>query len=239
MILINKIKKFLKLLNNKTSRRGIFNNIAANIELESLINELDFESVLDIGSSKGQFVLLVEKINPNKIIHSFDPITENIKKQKKFFKNRKNIFFHNYALGNNSVNQDFFITNRNDSSSFLKVKKSNNNDYKILEKRTVPIKKLDQLYSNLKIAKPILVKIDVQGFELNVLKGFEKYLNNVKYLIIEVSDQELYKGQPLSKNLINYLNQRNFFKIKENSPSKINGLNVFQKDILFKNKLFK
>ena len=76
MSIINKFIKFTKLFKSKIWRIGILNNIAANIELENLVKNLDFNTVLDIGSNKGQFILLIENFYKDIIIHSFEPIKE-------------------------------------------------------------------------------------------------------------------------------------------------------------------
>ena len=88
-----KTKKILRLISSKIWIKGLFHNIAANVELENLIKNLNFETVFDIGSNKGQFTILIEGLYPNKVIYSFEPLIENIEKQKKFFKNSNNIFF--------------------------------------------------------------------------------------------------------------------------------------------------
>ena len=85
MNFINRITKLLKLIKNKTWRKGLFNKIAANIELEDLIKDLKFETIIDVGSNKGQFILLIEGLYKNKNIYSFEPIDEIFKKQKDFF----------------------------------------------------------------------------------------------------------------------------------------------------------
>ena len=83
MFKLNKLLKLAKLFKNKVTRKGLYNNIAANIELEYLVNDLKFETVIDVGSNKGQFILLVEKNFPNeKFFYSFEPITEILEKQK-------------------------------------------------------------------------------------------------------------------------------------------------------------
>jgi len=71
MKLINKITKLIILLQSKIWLHGLLHNIAANVELKNLIIDLNFESVLDIGSNKGQFILLLEKIYKNKKNYSF------------------------------------------------------------------------------------------------------------------------------------------------------------------------
>ena len=239
MKFFNKILKFSKLIKNKTSLKGLFHNIAANVELENLVKNLDFETVIDIGSNKGQFVLLIEKLFNNKVIYSFEPIYESLKKQKNFFKYKKNLFFYNIGLGNEKSKKIINITNRIDSSSFLKVNQNEykNDDYIIKEEREISMNTLDEVMINEQIKEPILIKIDVQGFELEVLKGGVNFLKKTKFIIIEVSDKEIYKNQSTQIEVKNFLNRNGFEALKENLPTKIKNIDSYQKDILFINKL--
>jgi hypothetical protein len=54
------------------------------------------------------------------------------------------------------------------------------------------------------------LKIDVQGYELNVLRGAEKTLIDVDIILIETSFYELYKNQPLFKDIYDFLSNRGF-----------------------------
>lgn len=237
MIIFNKIVKFFRILRNKTWRKGIIHNIAANIELESLIKNLEINTFFDIGSNKGQFILLVDGLFKNKKIYSVEPIKELYLKQKKFFGNNKNISFFNYGIGSEIKKKNLFITNRVDSSSFLQTKLSKkNSDYKIMQKREISIKTLDSLFSTIDLSKPSLIKIDVQGYELEVLKGGIKLLKKIDYILIEVSDKQLYLGQALETEIEKFLSDISFYKIHENLPTVITDYGVIQKDILFKNK---
>ena len=53
-------------------------------------------------------------------------------------------------------------------------------------------------------------KIDVQGFELEVLKGCEDILGKFAYAYIECSFTELYAGQALAYQIISWLEARKF-----------------------------
>jgi len=206
MKLLNQFIKLIKLFKNQKTRKGLFNNIAANIELEDLIKELKFQTVLDIGSNKGQFILLIEKLfNDDKDIYSFEPINEILEKQKNFFLNKKNISFFNFALGEKSSKKILNITKRKDSSSFLEINNIiKNSDYLTEEKREIEVKSLDELMKNKNLIKPILAKIDVQGYELEVLKGSKNFLKQIKYIIIEVSEDKIYTEQALENDIIKY-----------------------------------
>ena len=240
MKILNKLIKLLKLLKNKKTRVGLVNNIAANIELEDLVKNLEFNTVLDIGSNKGQFILLVEKLFENdKFFYSFEPINEVLKKQKKFFSSKKNIIFFNFALGKESETKIFNITKRIDSSSFLEINDLvKNTDYLIKEKRSIEIRALDKIIKGENLIKPILIKIDVQGYEFEVLKGAGNILRQTKYIIIEVSENEIYKGQSLTNEIINYLENFNFSSTNETEFYQIPGTKFKQKDILFINRNF-
>ena len=241
MYLVKKIHKLFKLSRLKLWRKGLLNGIAATIELENMISSINPETIIDIGSNKGQFILLVEQLFPNKIIHSFEPLTEILEIQRKFFNRNKNIFFYNFALGSSSSIRKFFITRRKDSSSFLKISENKNKSkyYEINTEKNIQIKSLDEVVINWEIKKPILMKIDVQGYELEVLKGSENILKKVEYILIEVSENEMYKDQPLSNEIINFLQNRNYQILKQNHPIKISKTNFIQKDILFQNQSIK
>ena len=236
MTFIDKIIKIKKLIKKKLWRKGLLNNVAANIELEEFIKDLSFNTLLDIGSNKGQFILLVENYFKEVDVHSFEPIKEILDKQKKLFKFKKNIFFYNFGIGKQNESKDFFITKRKDSSSFLKAEIDDNSDYTITKKIQMEIKSLDEILKNKNLITPILAKIDVQGYELQVLKGASILLKKIKYLIVEVSDNEIYSGQSIYVEILDYLKEKNFALLKESLPNKIFKTNYTQKDILFVNK---
>ena len=230
------LKKIIKLIKVKIWRKGLFNGIAAAVELEDILKNINPETFVDIGSNKGQFILLVEKLFSNKTVYSFEPIIEILEKQKKFFNYKKNIHYYNFALGSSSLLREFFITRRMDSSSFFKINSiaNKNKNYEVKSRRDITIKTLDEVMIDKKFIKPVLIKIDVQGYELEVLKGSEKFLNEIDYLLLEVSKNEMYTSQPKENQIIEYLKNKNFSIFKENNWSIIKKTDFSQRDILFK-----
>ena len=79
------LKKIINLIKFKLWRKGLLSGIAAAVELEDILKNINPETVIDVGSNKGQFIMLIEKLFPNKTIYSFEPITEILKKQKKLY----------------------------------------------------------------------------------------------------------------------------------------------------------
>lgn len=234
-----KFLKFIKLFLNNTTRRGLYFNIGASVELEELIKNLKLNTVIDIGSNKGQFILLVDKFYENIKVLSFEPIGELLEKQKIFFANRGNINFFETGVGSTNSQITLNITRRKDSSSILEIENTKNlgRQFDIIERRKIKMTTLDNAISEYDLTNPILLKLDVQGYELEVLKGAENLLPKIKYIITEVAENQLYKNQVIENNVINYLNERNFQIIKSANIFKIKNTNYVQKDILLINKL--
>ena len=105
-----------------------------------------------------------------------------------------------------------------------------------MDQKNIQIKTLDEVMDDKKILEPILIKIDVQGFELEVLKGAEKILAKTNHLILEVSETEIYQNQPLSSEIITFLEDRNFKILNQTTKTKNNLSNSLQGDVLFQKK---
>lgn len=69
---------------------------------------------------------------------------------------------------------------------------------------------LDSVVSERKFLLPDLVKIDVQGAELDVLKGGVETLKHAKDILIEIAHVEYNKGAPHHDEVVNFLNELGF-----------------------------
>ena len=121
----------------------------------------------------------------------------------------------------------------------MKINKSgnHNNDYFVKEKRNIKIRNLDQILKNKNLIKPLLIKIDVQGFELEVLKGAKQILSKVDYILLEVSKSRMYNKQPIEREILDFLKKNKFKPLKALKWLKIENTNFMQRDILFERKI--
>jgi FkbM family methyltransferase len=78
------------------------------------------------------------------------------------------------------------------------------------ESEIVSINRLDDIYQQNDLPAPDLIKIDVQGYELNVLRSGKDTLSKAKYLVIELSFREFYVGQPPLWELMKFLDEQDF-----------------------------
>jgi FkbM family methyltransferase len=157
------------------------------------------KTVLDIGANTGQFANRVDEILPSVKIISFEPI-------KKCFDelliNTKsiNVTAFNIALGQENAQQEINISAHSPSSSLLKMADLHTEVFagtNFVEKETITVKKLDDLFNELNVDGKFMVKIDVQGFEDRVIKGGIESLKKADSILIETSFEELYEDQLL------------------------------------------
>ena len=105
------------------------------------------------------------------------------------------------------------------------------------ETTTVPTKTLDSC--NYFDGEPIdFIKIDVQGSELDVLKGGEKTIKNTQFVSIEASLVEYNQGAPLIGDIVDKMREYGFHIadiVEYHSFPQLYGGAIFQLDILFQN----
>jgi FkbM family methyltransferase len=232
MNLINKINKIFNCILNPKFIVAYIKLICPLFELKDAIKNIkEIKNIIDVGSNKGQFALLARIYYPSCKIYSFEPQKKYLKIQKSILK--KKIFFYNYCLGDRNYSHNLNITEKEDSSSLLSPKIFKDGIYKVKKRIKVKVKTLDTVLANQKLDSS-LMKIDVQGFEYEVLLGALKSLKKIKYLIIEISSQDIYNNQTNKKKLLLFLDKNNFKLSKIYNKSKLSK-NIFQCDYFFKN----
>jgi len=89
--------------------------------------------------------------------------------------------------------------------------------------------RMDTLIEKYNMFDDFSVIIDVQGAELLVLESFGKYLDKIKFLTIEVSDKEYYRGIPTFHMVDSYLTTRGFRMISKEIPDEGDVMYVLEK----------
>lgn len=171
------------------------------------------EGICYIGANEGQELPDMIKFFPNSTIHCFEPQKKPFNLLMSNFGDMKNLYFYNFALGNKDK-KVFLHTNNNNnnmSSSILEPKEHLFYHKKVTFSGQEEIE-LKQ-YSNLGIHNVNFLNIDVQGYELEVLKGFGK-LDEIKYIATEVNRKEMYKDCVQVNDLDKYLKKHNFIRVK-------------------------
>lgn len=193
-------------------------NAATSEELRriKLLEHYNIDLVFDIGANKGQYATgIIDAGYTNKIV-SFEPLTSAYSKIETESKKYKNwTVAPRCAIGAKEEEIEINISANSVSSTLLNMLDTHfegTPDSKIIGKEKVQVFPLDQIgEENCKTAKNIFLKIDVQGFEQEVLKGAQSIINKAKGIEMEISLVPLYENQNwLLPQALEYMEQRGF-----------------------------
>lgn len=162
--------------------------------------DYQFKSIIDIGANVGQFGKKIRQYYPTAQLYSFEPIPFVCEELKLNFKDDPNFTAINAGLGDSDGKTKFHMNLFSDSSSMLEIAELHTKNFPYTKDEIeieVEIKQLDNCFKVDEIEKPYLVKIDVQGFEEQVINGGLQVIGNAEMVITESSYKELYKGQAL------------------------------------------
>ena len=167
------------------------------------LRNLNIDKIIDIGAHKGEFLEKMLKIEKVNLFYAFEPQKDIFDILNKKFSNNDKITLLNYALDKEITNKNlqinkFSMTSSlaeiNENSLYLKLKnfltrsKSNFVDEYEVQTNTV-----DNVFKDVNLEKTLL-KIDVEGFEMNVIKGSKIKLKEIPYILIENQFGNHYKN---------------------------------------------
>ena len=207
--------------------------------LENLINFLDnnfhhkriikylknhkIDLVIDVGAHKGEFLINIIPHVPFKKAYTFEPQLEIFDILKKKLINDERIKHNNLALSEiiekkiitiNKLTSTSSLSEFDNSSVFLKIKnfllRQKNEELNSYEVTTTTI---DNYFEELDLSNSLL-KIDVEGYELNVLKGSKNTIKKIKFVLIENQFFNIYKNNN-EKDWHDYLMKNKFILIKK------------------------
>lgn len=148
-------------------------------------------TIFDIGSNTGVYALLAKAANPSAQVFAIEPLPRIYRiLEKNNVINQFNINCLNYALSDFDGEATFYDVDTllGDVSSASLSKNFQQNQIEL----QVPVKKLASLVEELNLQQIDLLKIDVETFEPQVLKGFQPYLQQFKpALLIEVLEDKI------------------------------------------------
>jgi len=166
----------------------------------------DVKLIIDIGANHGAVSMQALKSYPNARVICYEPVRSTfISLTKNLNKHQDRVTLHNIALsdkpGELKINLMSF-----DGANSLDMQSDYHKEYnphvKKIGEESVEVKTLDDIYIDSESEIVDIVKIDVEGFEVNVLKGGEVFFKErVKFVLIEIAfmrdgsidNQDVYK----------------------------------------------
>jgi FkbM family methyltransferase len=227
-----RLRKYLQLLRTPACWPALPHGVAATLEHDAALGRDHFATVIDVGANKGQFAVYARVRWPRARLICFEPLPAPRAKLQRVTRGQAEI--HDCALGAEPGEGRMHLATRTDSSSLLALGERQKAIFRMEESGELPvtIERLDACLSPALI-RPMLLKIDVQGFELEVLKGASDLLSHIDAVYVEVSYVELYKGQPLHEDITRYLIEAGFTLDGRHNTHAHEGEPV-QADLLFR-----
>lgn len=188
------------------------------LHLRELLARLEIDCVLDVGANAGQYRdFLRERVQYAGAIVSFEPVSRHVEMLRQRSRGDASWHIEGYALGSSEGAMPINVMVSDQFSSFLEPDNDRVQDYAELNvatrTETVKVHTLDVvlpvLQERIGFERPYL-KIDTQGFDIEVLRGAGDSLPSVKALQTEASVRRIYKGMPRYTETIRYLDERGF-----------------------------
>lgn len=209
----------------------------------NLLNLLNFETIIDVGGHEGGFAESMFKTGFLGKMVSIEPVAESYNKLNA--KSRYNINWDTYklAIGNNNEKTTINISENFVSSSLLDVNIDHVNaeqSSQYIKSEEVQVKRLDTFLEEVSInCSTTMLKIDTQGYEMQVLEGLGEKIKSLKAIKLELSNKHLYKNSKLYFEISQFLYSHNYELISiENGFYDKKNYRLLQFDGLFLNKVY-
>lgn len=210
---LRKILKVFRLAHYPALLLPLRYGVAAGVDHAKILSRLSPVTIVDVGANVGQFSLMAAELHPSARIFSFEPIPRVADRFEKVLAGNPRVTLTRCAIGESQRTDMLHLSGRDDSSSLLPITDLQTSMYPEtaeVGQLKVEVKPLDRILTQDDLAKPALLKIDVQGAELEVIKGCASLLRHFDHIYVELSFVEFYSGQPLCHEVIAWLAERNF-----------------------------
>ena len=194
-------------------RRALLFGVVAAVEHDHDPLPDDPRTVLDVGANRGQFALVAARRWPTATLVCFEPLPAPRRTLERVLRSHRRLRVVDAAASGSAGTASLHVSRADDSSSLLAITEHQvqtfpgTEEVSTLAVRTV---RLDEEISAATLERPALLKIDVQGAELDVLRGATGLLAQLDAVLVECSFTEFYAGQALADDLIRFLHSHEF-----------------------------
>lgn len=230
-----RFRKLFFSLTHPVCWRALTVGVAPAIEHLSVLRTLAPDGIIDVGANRGQFSLVCRICHPEVPIVAFEPIPNEAETFRRVHGKFGSVSLIITALGQDSGFGTLHLSHSADSSSLLPIGLQ---QIRLFPKTTeigilqVPVQQLDKLPNHWDGRSQQLLKLDVQGYELQVLKGAVQTLKSCSHVYVECSEVALYDGQALRAEVEAFLVGQGFKLTGRYNPSMADG-RLIQADYLF------
>jgi FkbM family methyltransferase len=166
--------------------------------LFNLIDQYLIDIVIDVGANHGQFGSLLRSIGYQGEILSFEPSKKSFEILSKVSSEDERWKIYPLGLGDKKTTKKINIFASSDFNSLLQPSDMGKTTFKSklkkLHKESINIETLNSILTpHALTGRHIFLKMDTQGYDLNVFKGASKHYSNIACLLTEISLQQIYQ----------------------------------------------
>lgn len=162
-------------------------------------------TILDGGANSGQFARAALETFPEAAVVAVEPLPDLAETLRQNLADCARARVETTALGSASGTLRFYRTGYSLASSALRPL-----DAEGITEVEVPVARLDDLVDAGTLARPVLLKLDLQGYELEALCGAEAVLAVTDHVLLEVAFEAGYEGEATFAALDAFLRERGF-----------------------------
>jgi FkbM family methyltransferase len=194
---------------------GVVMGFDLNRDLAITIGSQSAPVCIDAGAHVGQFIDLLRSSFADPRIHAFEPAPEPFARLTARYGGMPNVSLINAGLGISGGEISFNIFDNQTLNSFLPMLSSGKGtlgEPKLVRSISVPVYCLDEYSISAGLVRIDLLKIDTQGYELNILKGARQLLaqGKVRAVLLELNFVPLYDRQVWAHEIFGFLHEHGF-----------------------------
>lgn len=210
-LVLKRLNKIYHALRSKRLLKAlVLHRVLAGVEHRHIIHPT-ISTIVDIGANRGQFALAAKNWAPTAMVIGFEPLADAAECFLKIFSKDPCVILHHAAVGLQVDDAILHVSNASDSSSLLPFTPLQEHLFPgthEIRTETVNVGPLSNYVRPEQIVPPAMLKLDVQGYELEALRGCEGLMGMFSYVYVECSFVELYAGQALADDVIVWLQER-------------------------------
>lgn len=192
--------------------RGVHPGVLPTID-QPWLRDMSIRTFVDVGANTGQFSQAVHAVFPDAQIFAFEPLPSCVGQARERMKGVEGFHIFAAAIGSQDGTITIHESASSPSSSILPMSEAHTEAFPWTaggQDVEVDLRRLDSFLPEMKLTAPVLLKIDVQGYSMEVLRGAIETIRLCEIVVVETSVVELYDGESTFEEVYTFMRNVGF-----------------------------